>query len=342
MITVIVPIYNAHKYLRECLDSIANQTYKDIEVLMVNDGSTDNSEIICKEYERKENNFRLINKENGGQMSAWKLAMYEAKGEFLGFVDSDDYIAPEMFGELAKHQAETGADLVMCGRYNLDKRGAIPSVPELKPYYGEKDMDEIRRFVFPSLTSSFSQARWDKLFRRDLYITLAERYCDYTARTFEDRFIVGPYLFNCKSFAFVSKPLYYWRAIKGSSSRKPRPELCDIMDNLFVRQVKMLKDMELYEKYKDAVEIGKMDIMRLIIERNFGGEIPRKEKITIAKLLLTEENRRIVMDHKSACEGKFGKYLYTVYKMNNPFLMVSFANVYFRLRKSTDEFGFEK
>lgn len=342
MITVIVPIYNAEKYLRECLDSIANQTYKDIEVLMVNDGSKDSSESICKEYENKYTNFRLINKENGGQMSAWKLAMYEARGEFLGFVDSDDYVAPEMFEELAKRQGETDADVVMCGRFNLDTRGVVPSVPDFKPYYGEKEMDKIWRVVFPTMTSSFSQARWDKLFRRDLYITLAEQYCDYTARTFEDRFIVDPYLFHCKSFAFVNKPLYYWRAIKGSSSRKPRPELCDIMENLFARQVKMLKDIDLYDKYKDAVEIGKIDIMRAIIERNLGGKIPHKDKVNIAKLLLTEENRKIVTDHKSDCVGKFGNYLYTVCKLNSPYLMVVLAGTFIRLRKSDDEYGFEK
>ena len=342
MISVIVPIYNAQKYLRECLDSLANQTYKDLEVLMVNDGSTDESEAICREYENKYENFRLINKENGGQMSAWKLGMREAKGEFLGFMDSDDKADPEMFEELAKRQAETNADLVHCGRFNLDTRGAVPFVPKYKPFYGEGEMDEILRVVFPTMTSAFSQSRWDKLFRKDLYIELADKYADYNARTFEDRFIVGPYVFSCKSMAFVDKPLYYWRAIKGSSSRKPRPELCDIMENLYSRQVKMLKDKGLYERYRGAVEVGKIDIMRSIIERNLGAPIPQKDKRAVARTLLTEENRRIVTSHKDACVGKFGKYLYTVCKLNSPFLMVTLASLFIRLRKNTADYGFEK
>ena len=225
MISVIIPVYNAEKYLRECLDSIAAQTYQNLEVLIVNDGSTDGSEAICREYEEKYEHFRLINKKNGGQMSAWILGVQKSHGDYFGFVDSDDKIAPTMYAEMMKRQETTGADLVMCNFYDWDTKLATPRNRNLKPYYGEKDISEIHEMAFPTLTEYFSVSRWDKLFKRDLYVDCMDRYCDYIARTFEDRFIVTPYIFCCRSFAYIDEPLYYWRKRKVSSSRKPRPEL---------------------------------------------------------------------------------------------------------------------
>lgn len=336
MISVIVPIYNAEKYLRECLDSLVTQTYRDIEVIMVNDGSTDSSESICREYAGTHKNFILLNKENGGQMSAWILGVKHSRGEYFGFVDSDDYVAPTMYEEMMVKMEATGADVVMCGRYNLDTVSAVPSVPRLKEYYGKDEMHEILDVVFPRMDSSFSQARWDKLFKRDIYIDNMEKYCSYIARTFEDRFIVGPYLFSCSSFAFVPKPLYYWRAIKGSSSRKARPELCDIMEHLYAMQVQMLKDKGFYEEYRDNVEIGKIDIMRSIIERNLGVRASLREKQKIASQLLTKENRHIVVSHPDACVGKFGKYIFWVCKLNSKLLMIVLASVFAQMRKKTD------
>ena len=338
MISVIVPIYNAQKYLRECLDSIANQTYNDIEVIMVNDGSTDESGKICREYEEKYANFHLINKENGGQMSAWILGVKNSHGEYFGFVDSDDYIEPTMYEEMMRCEEKTNADVVMCGRYNLNTVSAVPSVPDYKEYYDEKTISEIYDIVFPTMSSSFSQARWDKLFKRDIYIENMNRYCQNTVRTFEDRFIVGPYIFSCKSFAFVPKPLYYWREIKGSSSSKPRPELCDIMESLYKTQLIMLKDKGFYESYKDKAEVGKIDIIRAIIERNLGGKVALKSKYKIAARLLSNENREIVLKHKKDCVGKFGKYIYYANKLNSKSFMILGA-VFFRvfLKKDNDE-----
>ena len=340
MISVIVPIYNAEKYLRECLDSLVNQTFKDIEIILVNDGSTDSSEMICQEYVNAHDNFFLINKENGGQMSAWILGVKRSHGDYFGFVDSDDYVAPTMYEELMAKMDATNADVVMCGRYNLDTVSAVPSVPNLKEYFGKEDIHEIFEVVFPKLNTSFSQARWDKLFKRDLYIENMEKYCSYIVRTFEDRFIVGPYIFSCNSFAFVPKPLYYWRAIKGSSSRKARPELCDIMEHLYSMQVQMLKDKGLYEEYKDDVEIGKIDIMRSIIERNLGGKIPFADKKRIAKTLMTEQNREIVIRHRDECTGKFGKYIYLMSKWNSLGLMVVMASAFFISKKRNNKFAF--
>ncbi len=340
MISVIVPIYNEEKYLRQCLESLANQTFKDMEVIMVNDGSTDLSREICEEYVEKHNNFVLLNKENGGQMSAWILGVSNAKGDYFGFVDSDDYVAPDMYEKMMTCEEKTGADLVMCNFYDLSTDEAKPRNKNFKSYYGEDSIGEIYEKVFPTLTDYISMSRWDKLFKRDIYLDCTKKYCNYVVRTMEDRFIVSTYFFHCKSFAYVSEPLYYWRKCKISSSRKPRPELIDIVENLYATQMRMLKDRELYEQYKNNLEVGKIDLLRSTIERNLSGNWSKKEKLQFAGQVLSDENRHIIISNKSACTGKFGKFFYYVCKLNCRHLLVVGTEIMNKLRPDNNENAF--
>lgn len=100
LVSVIIPVYNSEKYLKECLDSVVNQSFKDFEVLLINDGSTDNSGQICDEYAAKDNRFRVFQKENGGVSSARNLGLENAKGEWIAFVDSDDKVEKDYLLDL--------------------------------------------------------------------------------------------------------------------------------------------------------------------------------------------------------------------------------------------------
>ena len=114
MISVIVPVYNAEKYLKKCLDSLVNQSYKDLEIILVNDGSQDGSEKICKDYEEKDSRIILINKNNGGPSSARNLGIEKANGEYLSFIDSDDYLALDFYEKLEKSITKNNADIAFC------------------------------------------------------------------------------------------------------------------------------------------------------------------------------------------------------------------------------------
>ncbi|MBD5356433.1 MAG: glycosyltransferase [Bacteroides sp.] len=97
LISVIIPVYNAEKYLKRCVNSVLAQTYPNIEIILINDGSTDNSQTICEEYSRLFPSIKSLNKNNGGQSSARNVGLNSAKGEYIGFIDSDDWIAPDMY-----------------------------------------------------------------------------------------------------------------------------------------------------------------------------------------------------------------------------------------------------
>lgn len=113
-ISVIVPVWNAEKFLKRCVDSIINQTYKNLEIILVDDGSADSSWQMCQEYASKDKRVRIFHKENGGQASARNYALDRVTGDFVGFVDDDDWIYPEMYEKLYHYITEYDADIARC------------------------------------------------------------------------------------------------------------------------------------------------------------------------------------------------------------------------------------
>lgn len=118
-VSIIVPVYNVEKYLAKCIESILSQTYRDIEVLLIDDGSTDGSADICKEYSRQDDRIRYIRQENGGLGNARNRGIQEASGKYILFIDSDDYIAENMVEQLYQNIITSGADMATCGIYNV-------------------------------------------------------------------------------------------------------------------------------------------------------------------------------------------------------------------------------
>ena len=114
LISIIVPVYNVENYLKRCLDSIIKQSYSNLEIILINDGSKDNSEKICLEYAKKDNRIKYFKKENGGAASARNLGLKKASGKYIGFVDSDDMIHEDMFKVLYENLVNNNADLSIC------------------------------------------------------------------------------------------------------------------------------------------------------------------------------------------------------------------------------------
>lgn len=123
LISVIVPVYNIQNYLERCVKSIMNQTYQKLEILLVDDGSTDGSGEICERLAKEDERIRVFHKENGGSSSARNLGIREAKGEYLGFIDSDDYIEPDMYELLAEGIGKYGLEMAQISRDEVDEEG---------------------------------------------------------------------------------------------------------------------------------------------------------------------------------------------------------------------------
>ncbi|QCS53922.1 glycosyltransferase family 2 protein [Priestia flexa] len=125
LISVIVPIYNAEKHLNKCLESLRKQIQTNLEIILINDGSTDKSAAICDEYQQLDNRFKLINKPNGGVSSARNVGLKAASGQYVGFIDPDDFVELDMFAKLYSLIIEQNADISACGYFKEDSNGSL-------------------------------------------------------------------------------------------------------------------------------------------------------------------------------------------------------------------------
>lgn len=162
-VSVVVPVYNAREFLKECLDSLVNQTLQDIEIIAVNDGSTDDSLEILKEYETKyASKLRVFSKENGGQATARNMGIAKCEGEYIGFVDSDDYVALDMYEKMYAVAKKDGCDYVEC-EYKYMKVEQDKSLKELPCYGNVRAFGERKEMFIDPLVSP-----WNKLYRAEL------------------------------------------------------------------------------------------------------------------------------------------------------------------------------
>lgn len=165
-ISVIVPIYNVEPYLRDCLDSIRNQTHRDLEIILVDDGSPDGCGAICDAYAAADGRFKVIHKSNGGAASARNAGLDAATGEWIGFVDPDDYIEPDMYEYMLAHAIEHGADLSVCGlRILVDGVQANPWIA----HYDEVRVLDRERAIEMYLDRNMHDGCVNKLYRRELW-----------------------------------------------------------------------------------------------------------------------------------------------------------------------------
>lgn len=164
LISIVVPIYNVEKYIPECVDSIIAQTYENIEIILVNDGSTDNSGSVCEEYAKKDARIKVIHKKNGGLSDARNAGIKIAKGEYIGFVDSDDWIETDMYEKLIKACLENNADISICGLFRdyVDKSIKCPS-PNNKVYSSENALKALIE------GEELHDHAWSKLYKRSFF-----------------------------------------------------------------------------------------------------------------------------------------------------------------------------
>ncbi len=199
-ISITVPIYNAEKYLEKCVDSIIAQTYKDVEIILVNDGSVDSSGAICDEYSKRDSRIKVIHKENGGLSSARNAGLDVASGEYVSFVDSDDWIENDMIETLYNACASNGAEIACGGRYDVYPKSTIVG---LCPQKTECiTVQEMIKKLFASTECDCSVC--DKLFKRSLFNEIRFP----LGQINEDEAIFYNLLTNVNQVSMVNKPLY--------------------------------------------------------------------------------------------------------------------------------------
>ena len=209
MISVIVPIYNVEKYLNRCIDSIVTQTYKKLEIILVNDGSTDNCPQICDEWAKKENRIRVIHKKNGGLSDARNVGVKNATGEYISFVDSDDWLAKDVYQKLIDNIQLTEADIVACGVEMVWEEDNHSKKLTLD---GDWILEKEEALIAIIDETILKQPVWYKLYRRNVISEIMFE----VGKCHEDVFWSYRAIANAKTVSIIEDVGYYYFQRKGS------------------------------------------------------------------------------------------------------------------------------
>ena len=218
-ITVIVPVYNVENYLNKCLDSLINQTYKNLEIIVINDGSTDNSGKICQEYAQKDNRIIYIEKENGGQSEARNMGLDRMTGSYVTFVDSDDWVEPDYVEVLYNKLIEYQADIAVGNYYSYNEQEGIFYFHIFGNSYYEKVYDNVS--IFENFYESEHMKNFalicvgGKLYKSDLFRELRFE----VGKLGEDGYLNQKIYLLAEKTIYLNAGLYAYRQREGSSSR---------------------------------------------------------------------------------------------------------------------------
>lgn len=221
LFSIIVPVYNVELYLNKCLTSILNQQYNDFEIILVDDGSIDNSGIICDEFAKKNKDkckCKVIHKINQGLISARRVGLKEAKGDYIIFVDSDDMIRPDMLKQLATTIKETSSDVIIYQWQNMDMNGNLLNYHSyLELPKGNINKEKIIETVLSSSSLNSLCLKTCKRVLFDIDIDYSEFYYIQNA---EDLLQSIPIFENAKTFTYIPESFYYYRANPTSLTHK--------------------------------------------------------------------------------------------------------------------------
>ena len=213
LVSIVIPVYNAAPDLARCIESVRKQTYRNIEVFLVNDGSKDASSPICHMYERIDPRVHVIDKENAGVSAARNTGIAAAQGKYIQFVDSDDYLAPGATATLIERAEHAGADMVIAHYYRVD--GGKTTRHGFLKRRDVMDQREFARELMDEPASFYYGVLWNKLYRREL----VERYhlrMDPEISWCEDFLFNLEYIRRAERFYALSVPIYYYVKTKGS------------------------------------------------------------------------------------------------------------------------------
>lgn len=285
-VSVIVPIHNSEKSLPRCLKSILLQSFKNLEIILVNDGSQDNSLEICEKFRQKDNRIIIINKKNSGVSSARNSGLKIASGEFIQFVDADDFLNFNMLECMLKKINENDADIAICGYNKISSKRIIKKSPN---NFDTDCLIEFKDCFIDLYKNAFLNAPWNKLYRRQKIKT----YFDETLSIGEDLLFNLSYISNCDKISVMDQILYNYDVSLQNSLA------CQYDEKLFYTQIFLNKEVQNFLKenfnsndFSEINEVFAKEIYYYLKKLVFLSKGQRKEKIKKIKSCVKNSNVR--------------------------------------------------
>lgn len=280
-ISVIVPVYNKKQYLNQCIDSILAQTYRNLELVLVDDESSDGSGEICDRYAGEDERVRVFHQKNGGSTAAVLTGMKEAEGEYFVFIDSDDYVSREMLEEMAGHLLGRKGEIVCCN-YMLEKqKETIPVMQGLAPgiYEGERLEREVKDMLLGNENRKISMSRCMKLCERSVFDG-NEKYYDTKIRMGDDFNLMFPALLNCSRIVVMEGALFYhYRYVGDSIAHGYDPRMEESVDRWYRCALRTVRDKGMAEGEEKLVR--EYVYMMILVMKN---ELRNPDKNYIRKI----------------------------------------------------------
>lgn len=258
-VSVVVPVYNVEQYLPKCIQSILNQTFTDFELILVNDGSTDSSPFICNTWAEKDSRITVINKENGGLSDARNTGMKKASGKYIQFIDSDDFVEPELLEKCVNKLHETDADIVIFDFYQYHMKDGRKEV--IGNAYDEKGIYSLD--TNPEIITKIKNAAWNKMYTLSLFRDNDIEYpwgCYY-----EDLGTTYRLLLRAGKVAFLNEPLYDYLVDRpGNITSAFNMKAYHVLDMVKIT-LDDYKKLGVYEKYYEELKfLGGVNILECL------------------------------------------------------------------------------
>lgn len=295
-VSVIIPVYNTEEFLPKCLDSVVSQTYSNIEVIIVNDGSTDMSPKICQAYAAQDSRITVIDEENSGLSTAVTKGVEFAKGEYICFVDSDDFISREMIEKMVLVATSYDADIVQCNYSRVYTDINVPYYCFNNSKIFEKheiiqatvQMLNFFEYMHPGRSQYFSHSRWGKLIRTEL-VRSNIQYVDCRIHMGEDLHRMLPIFLDSKTIVAIPQVYYYYvqhckAATKGWASSRP-------FDNkLLIEHAKETANIKgVYDELSQAIAKKEYELGLNLIERTCAKDVPLSDSERVELIASTHK-----------------------------------------------------
>ena len=247
-VSVIIPIYNVEKYLRECLESVIDQTLKDIEIICVDDGSPDNCPRICDEYAQKDNRIKVIHKENGGYGKAMNVGLDNATGEYIGIVEPDDFAEKVMFERLYSLAIDNDLDIARCQYYEYktkDNSDTLVDSSWVIQNMVYSPMDDVTPFMQ-------APAIWSNIVRRELIVKNNIRFLETPGASYQDTSFAFKLYACCNRFMMINDALLHYR-IDNANSSVNSLEKANYVNIEYAEIERFAKSLSTYKKLKKLI-----------------------------------------------------------------------------------------
>lgn len=256
-VSVLTPVYNVEQYLPECLDSLVAQKLKDIEFICINDGSTDGSLAILKEYAARDSRFVIIDKANSGYGSSMNCGLRKARGEYVGIVESDDFASPNMFRDLYKFAKRHNCDLVKANYYAHDDTG---------DYFRETFAGQRYRKVFKP-AKNFDAIKkppviWSAVYRRSMLVENGIRFNETPGASFQDTSFVQRVWFTAKRAAVLKKGYLHYRLEREGSSQKSTSKVYEVCSEFAMTEDYLRQKPAKFKRFAPLLQCMKLDTYR--------------------------------------------------------------------------------